>query len=118
MKTIDRYLIREILPPFLLALGLFTFLLAVNPMLEYAQQFLAKGVALPTVAFLLVTVLPQALGDAAPCPHGIPGRCCKPVRLNAACRESEDGPAQGCAGAATRQRRCGSARKPRFSGAT
>jgi LPS export ABC transporter permease LptG/LPS export ABC transporter permease LptF len=66
VKTIDRYLIREILPPFLLALGLFTFLLAVNPMLEYAQQFLAKGVALPTVAFLLVTVLPQALGVTIP----------------------------------------------------
>lgn len=66
MKTIDRYLIREILPPFLLALGLFTFLLAINPMLEYAQQLLAKGVELPTVAFLLLTLLPQALGLTIP----------------------------------------------------
>jgi LPS export ABC transporter permease LptG/LPS export ABC transporter permease LptF len=66
VKTLDRYLIREILPPFLLALGLFTFLLAVNPMLEYAQQLLAKGVELPTVAFLLLTLLPQALGLTIP----------------------------------------------------
>ncbi len=66
VKTIDRYLIREILPPFFLALGLFTFLLAVNPMLEKAQQFLAKGVDLPTVAFLLLTLLPQALGLTIP----------------------------------------------------
>jgi LPS export ABC transporter permease LptG/LPS export ABC transporter permease LptF len=66
VKTLDRYLIREILPPFFLALGLFTFLLAVNPMLEKAQQLLAKGVDLPTVAFLLMTLLPQALGLTIP----------------------------------------------------
>jgi LPS export ABC transporter permease LptG/LPS export ABC transporter permease LptF len=66
VKTLDRYLIREVLPPFLLALGLFTFLLAVNPMLEQAQTLLAKGVDLPTVGFLLVTLLPQALGLTIP----------------------------------------------------
>jgi len=62
VRTLDRYLLREVLPPFLIALGLFTFLLAVNPMLEKAQVFLAKGVDLLTVGFLLVTLLPQALG--------------------------------------------------------
>lgn len=66
MKTLDRYLVREVLPPFLLALGLFTFLLAVNPMLEQAQMLLAKGVDLPTVGLLLVTLLPQALGLTIP----------------------------------------------------
>ena len=54
------------LPPFLLALGLFTFVLAVSPMLEQAQELLAKGVDLPTVGFLLVTLLPQALGLTIP----------------------------------------------------
>jgi LPS export ABC transporter permease LptG/LPS export ABC transporter permease LptF len=66
MKTLDRYLIRECLPPFLLALGLFTFLLQVKPMLERAQDLLAKGVPIPTVGFLLVTLLPQALGVTIP----------------------------------------------------
>ena len=66
MKTLDRYLLREVLPPFLLALGLFTFLLAVNPMLEKAQMLLAKGVDLPTVGLLLLTLLPQALGLTIP----------------------------------------------------
>jgi LPS export ABC transporter permease LptG/LPS export ABC transporter permease LptF len=66
VKTLDRYLLREVLPPFLIALGLFTFLLAVNPMLDKAQLLLSKGVSLPTVAFLLVTLLPQALGLTIP----------------------------------------------------
>ena len=66
MKTLDRYLIREILPPFFLALGVFTFALAVQPMLTYAQNLLAKNVPLPTVGFLLLTLLPQSLGVTIP----------------------------------------------------
>ena len=65
MKTLDRYLVRESLPPFFLALGLFTFLLAVRPMLE-SPALLAKGVALPTVGFLLMSLLPQSLGVTIP----------------------------------------------------
>jgi LPS export ABC transporter permease LptG/LPS export ABC transporter permease LptF len=66
VKILDRYLVREILPPFLLALGLFTFLMAVKPMLEYAQDLLVKGVPLPTIGFLLLTLLPQSLGITIP----------------------------------------------------
>jgi LPS export ABC transporter permease LptG/LPS export ABC transporter permease LptF len=66
VKTLDRYLIRELLPPFLLALAMFTFLLAVKPMLENAQNLLSKGVDVPTVGFLLLTLLPQALGITIP----------------------------------------------------
>ena len=39
-------MIREALPPFLLALGVFTFLLAIDPMLNQAQLLLSKGVPL------------------------------------------------------------------------
>ena len=66
VKLLDRYVVRETLTPFLLALGLFTFLLAVRPMLEQAQKLLAKGVDLPTTGFLLLTLLPQALGVTIP----------------------------------------------------
>lgn len=66
MRILDRYLIRETIGPFLLALGVFTFVLAVRPMLEYAQMLLAKGVPVPTVGFLLLTLLPQALGVTLP----------------------------------------------------
>ena len=66
MRILDRYLIREILPPFLLALGMFTFLLAVNPMLLQARDLLAKGIDLTTVGFMLLMLLPQALGVTLP----------------------------------------------------
>ncbi|MEO7190801.1 MAG: LptF/LptG family permease [Vicinamibacterales bacterium] len=66
LTILDRYIIRESLLPFCLALGMFTFLLAVKPMLEQAQVLLTKGVDLPTVGFLLVTLLPQALGVTIP----------------------------------------------------
>lgn len=66
MRIFDRYVVREALGPFLLALGLFTFLFAVRPMLDHAQSLLAKGVDPQTVAFLLVLLLPQALGITIP----------------------------------------------------
>ena len=66
MRLIDRYVIREIIPPFLLALAVFTFIMAVNPMLDYAEDYLAKGVPLETVGFLLLNLLPQALGVTIP----------------------------------------------------
>jgi LPS export ABC transporter permease LptG/LPS export ABC transporter permease LptF len=66
VKLLDRYIIRETLTPFLFALGVFTFLFAVQPALEKAQNLLAKGVDLGTVGFLLLTLLPQALGLALP----------------------------------------------------
>jgi LPS export ABC transporter permease LptG len=66
VKTLDRYLIRETIPPFLLSLGLFTFLFAVRPMLERARDLLAAGVDMPTVGWLLLWLLPQALGITIP----------------------------------------------------
>ena len=66
VRTIDRYVIREILPPFGLALGLFTFVLAINPMLGSAKDLLAKGIPAPTVGLLLVLLVPQALSLTIP----------------------------------------------------
>jgi LPS export ABC transporter permease LptG/LPS export ABC transporter permease LptF len=64
--VLDRYIIRETVIPFLLALAVYTFVLAVDPMLQKAQMLLAKGVPLQTVGFLLLTLLPQALGITIP----------------------------------------------------
>jgi len=66
MRTLDRYLIRETLGPFALALALFTFLLWVQPMLKTAELLIAKGAPLQTIAYLLLTLLPQALGVTVP----------------------------------------------------
>ncbi len=66
MRTLDRYLIRETLGPFALALALFTFLLWVQPMLKTAETLVSKGAPMETIAYLLLTLLPQALGITVP----------------------------------------------------
>ena len=65
-RTLDRYLIREILPPFFLALLVFTFILQIQPIMEHAESLIAKGVPWTTVGHLLVLLLPQALGLTIP----------------------------------------------------
>ena len=66
MRTLDRYVLREILPPFVLALLIFTFLLVMPPVMEYLENLLAKGVTWGTAARILVTLVPQALGLTIP----------------------------------------------------
>ena len=66
MRTLDRYVIRETVMPFLLALTVLTFLFAVNPMLDEAKELLTKGAPIGTVAYLLINLLPQALGITLP----------------------------------------------------
>ena len=64
--TLDRYVFKEILPPFFLALLIFTFLLVLPPVMDYLENLLAKGVTWGTAARILWTLLPQALGLTIP----------------------------------------------------
>ena len=66
IRTIDRYLIRETLSPFLLALVVFTFILQIPPVMEEAKKLLEKGVDAWTILRILATLLPQALGITIP----------------------------------------------------
>ena len=65
-RTLDRYVWREILPPMLLALLIFTFLLALPPFMQHLENLLAKGVGIATIARLIWTLVPQALGLTIP----------------------------------------------------
>jgi LPS export ABC transporter permease LptG/LPS export ABC transporter permease LptF len=66
LKTIDRYVIREVMPPFLLALVIFTFILELPPVMEQLERLVAKGVAWQTVAHIILLLIPQALGLTIP----------------------------------------------------
>src|SRR5262245_49117780 len=66
LRIFDRYLVREILVPFFLALVVLTFILLMPPILENAQQLIAKGVDFPTIARILLTLMPQALSVTIP----------------------------------------------------
>ncbi len=66
MRLLDRYVIREILPPFVIALLVFTFILIIPFILDMAEQLIAKGVPWPTLLRLTATLVPQALGLTIP----------------------------------------------------
>jgi LPS export ABC transporter permease LptF/LPS export ABC transporter permease LptG len=65
-RIIDRYVIREIVPPFLLALLVFTFILIIPFLIDLAEDLIAKGVPAGTILQLTVTLLPQALALTIP----------------------------------------------------
>jgi LPS export ABC transporter permease LptF/LPS export ABC transporter permease LptG len=66
MRLIDRYFVREILPPFAIALLVFTFILIIPFIIDLAEQLIAKGVPSPTLLRLTATLVPQALGLTIP----------------------------------------------------
>ena len=66
LKILDRYLVREILPPLMLALLGLTFVLLMPPIMQNAAQLIAKGVAWSVVLRVLITLLPQSLSVTIP----------------------------------------------------
>jgi lipopolysaccharide export system permease protein len=66
MRIIDRYVIREVLLPFVIALLVFTFILIVPSMMQYAEAFIAKGVATSIVLRAMATLLPSSLALSIP----------------------------------------------------
>src|ERR1700730_8281656 len=65
-RTLDRYVIREILPPMILSLLIFTFILEIPPVMEQLEALVAKGVPWGTAARMILTLIPQALGLTIP----------------------------------------------------
>ena len=65
-RILDRYIIRELLLPFLIGLLVFTFLLLIQPLAEQGERLIAKGVSWQLVARVLMTLVPQALAVTIP----------------------------------------------------
>ncbi len=66
MRTLDRYIIREIIPPFVIALLVFTFILIIPFIIERAEQLIAKGVPWATILQLTAMLLPGSLALTIP----------------------------------------------------
>jgi LPS export ABC transporter permease LptG/LPS export ABC transporter permease LptF len=66
MRTIDRYILRQLAWPFSLGLTVFTFLLIVPELMKYAEEYISKGVPLWVVGQLVVTLLPFSLALTIP----------------------------------------------------
>jgi LPS export ABC transporter permease LptG/LPS export ABC transporter permease LptF len=65
-RILDRYVLREILPPFLLSLLIFTFLLTLPPIMDELERLVAKGVTWGAAGRIIVMLIPQALGLTIP----------------------------------------------------
>lgn len=66
MRTLDRYIVREMIPPFVIALLVFTFILIVPFIIELAEHLIAKGVAWTTILRLIAALLPSTLALTIP----------------------------------------------------
>src|SRR6478672_831515 len=66
LRKIDRYVIRETIPPFLLSLVIFTFLLEIPPVMRDLEMLVAKGVSWRVAGHIVLTLIPQALGLTIP----------------------------------------------------
>jgi LPS export ABC transporter permease LptG/LPS export ABC transporter permease LptF len=66
LRILDRYIIRELLLPFLIGLLVFTFLLLIQPLAEQGERLIAKGVSWQLVGRVLLTLVPQALAVTIP----------------------------------------------------
>ena len=66
MKILDRYLVRQIVPPMLLALLGLTFVLMMPPIMQNAAKLIEKGVSWNIILRVLLTLLPQALSVTIP----------------------------------------------------
>jgi LPS export ABC transporter permease LptF/LPS export ABC transporter permease LptG len=65
-KLFDRYIIKEIIPPFGIGLLLYSFVLLMNQILRLSEDFIARGVSLQTVFALLVYLIPSVLAFTIP----------------------------------------------------
>src|SRR5512135_248774 len=66
LRLIDRYIVREIVPPFLIGLLLVTFVLLMDQILVLADLFIDKGVPLSVALRVLGLLVPSILVFALP----------------------------------------------------
>jgi LPS export ABC transporter permease LptF/LPS export ABC transporter permease LptG len=65
-KIFDRYILKEIFPPFFIGLLVYSFVLLMNQILLLSELFIARGVPFRTVLDLLVYLIPSVLAFTVP----------------------------------------------------
>lgn len=65
-KLFDRYILKEIFPPFFIGLLAYSFVLLMNQILLLSELFIARGVPFSTVLGLLVYLIPSVLAFTVP----------------------------------------------------
>jgi len=66
LKRFDRYILKEIIPAFLIGSLVYSFVLLMNQILLLSEVFITKGVPLKDVVFLLLYLMPSVLAFTIP----------------------------------------------------
>ncbi|UCC12858.1 MAG: LptF/LptG family permease, partial [candidate division WOR-3 bacterium] len=66
IKTVDRYFIREFIPPFLFSIFALTFILLMDQLFRLIDLFVRKGLPFAIVGQVLVYSLPHIISYTAP----------------------------------------------------
>jgi lipopolysaccharide export system permease protein len=66
IKIVDRYLLKETIPPFLVGIGVFTFIILMSQFLRLIEMILNKGVPVFTALRLIAHLLPSILVMTVP----------------------------------------------------
>ncbi|MFQ6108526.1 MAG: LptF/LptG family permease, partial [Candidatus Aminicenantales bacterium] len=66
IKFFDRYIYRELIPPFLIGLLIATFVFLMNEVLLLSEVFIAKGVSFSTAAKVLFYLIPAIVAFTLP----------------------------------------------------
>lgn len=66
MKKLQVYVLKEFFPPFLLSLGLFTFIMLLDKLLDLLDLIVSKGVPMRVVAEIFMLLLPSMIAVVIP----------------------------------------------------
>ena len=66
LKFFDRYVLKEVVPPFFLGLLIYSFVLLMNQLLQLSEMFIARGVSLGATLKLLLYLVPAILAFSVP----------------------------------------------------
>jgi lipopolysaccharide export system permease protein len=66
LKLIDRYLFKEMTPPFFIGLLIYSFVLLMNQLLQLSELFIARGVSFGVTMKLLLYLVPAILAFTVP----------------------------------------------------
>jgi len=66
MKFFDKYLLKEIIPPFFIGLLVYSFVLLMNQAFILSELFIARGVSFTSVALIFIYLIPSVLAFAVP----------------------------------------------------
>jgi LPS export ABC transporter permease LptF/LPS export ABC transporter permease LptG len=66
LRLFDRYILKEIIPPFLIGLVVYSFVLLMNQILLLFELFIARGVPFKVILDLLIYLLPSVLAFTVP----------------------------------------------------